>query len=343
MVDYLVTPRTPDLLELEGAFEALADPELCDIVRKAGDLAEGPTAFAELYLRHKSTAVAEAARITADSDHVHAVVSDAFADIFLALRRGGGPTVSFTRYLLAAIRVVALRRGLLRLANSQDSQGRSESWLRLASAFGGLPSHDQQVIWLLEVEGLAVSEASDHLGETFASTRATARRGQQRLVDACLRSYAVVADPACSNAVGRLATYIAGSATGRRRDLVESHLRTCVACRAQVDTLLAPGLQLQLLLGSAVDRAPLTACLGAATSPAPTPHATSRSWLRWVTALSGVALFIVVSSLLVPAVSDPVAAQEVAAIVDGQLTAEPGVAGAQPLAQPSSPGSLVEP
>ena len=89
-----------DVLECDDTDEALAQR-----VRR-GD----SDAFEELYRRHRGVATSMARRFLGSHQDAEDAVSDAFTNVFSALRRQAGPRELFRPYLLVCVRNSCLQR-----------------------------------------------------------------------------------------------------------------------------------------------------------------------------------------------------------------------------------------
>ena len=174
-----------------------SEPHDQDLVVRAaaGDAA----AVAELYLRHAGAAHRAAAAVAPNAHDAADAVSEAFARVLTAMRAGRlGPPVRFRAYLVTASRHAAL--DLARLADRTRPTGQLEDLDRAASgpqpldvvleaadaavvgaAFRSLPGRWREVLWLLDVDGLAPRQAARLLGLSPNGTSQLAMRARAAL------------------------------------------------------------------------------------------------------------------------------------------------------------------
>jgi RNA polymerase sigma factor (sigma-70 family) len=158
---------------------------------RAGDA----DAFGRLYLRHVEAARRLAGRLAVDGGTAEDLVSEAFAKVLAALRRGGGPDAAFRAYLCTALRntfYTGCRRD--RRLEFTDDLTRYEvvAWLpdpavteherrRAAAAFARLPERWRVVLWHTAVEGETPARLAARLGLTPGGVAALAFRARARL------------------------------------------------------------------------------------------------------------------------------------------------------------------
>ena len=149
----------------------LEDGELL-VLSRAGD----PEAFAELFRRHRVTAVRVAARTSRELDPED-VAAEAFARVWTALASGKGSEHAFRPYLLSAVRNVALNRcrGNRELATDPAllpeeptepdglATAMAEAQL-ICTAFASLPERWQEALWATEVDERPMAEFAHSIG-----------------------------------------------------------------------------------------------------------------------------------------------------------------------------------
>ncbi|MET3961866.1 RNA polymerase sigma factor (sigma-70 family) [Marmoricola sp. OAE513] len=171
------------------------DQELSEQAR-AGDA----EAYAELWRRHEDSARAFAITL---AGHAHAqdLVSDAFARVWSAMSRGGGPTQAFRAYLIMTIRhahVDLIRRDsgttpvgdLEALDRADHAPGPDERVVESAvmeKALKSLPERWQTVLWLSTVEDASHDQISELLGIKPNAVAALAFRAREGLRHAYFR------------------------------------------------------------------------------------------------------------------------------------------------------------
>jgi RNA polymerase sigma factor (sigma-70 family) len=220
--------------------EGASDQDLITAAR-AGDR----SALAVLWQRHSGAAFTVARSFTSlDADDV---VSEAFAKVLAAIRKGGGPTSGFRPYLVTAVRNVAVDWGRAKhTVNLEDietleSGSTTETEVldalergTTAAAFRSLPSRWQEVLWYVEVEGMAPRHVAVLLGMKPNSVAALAVRAREGLRQAWIRNHltAATTDPECRRTIERLPAYARGTLGPRLADRVNDHLESCASCQA---------------------------------------------------------------------------------------------------------------
>ncbi|HEX2699185.1 MAG TPA: sigma-70 family RNA polymerase sigma factor [Acidimicrobiales bacterium] len=226
--------------------------------RSDGDLvvaaADGEqAAFAELYRRHLAKARRAARAVVANADDTADAVSDAFANVFRVVRSGRFPEgAGFEAYLVTAARRAAIdqvRRasrtvpgdGLAHAeAPSTDARPSErvvavESAALVARAFLGLATHLRAVLYLTEIEGLAMRDAAAVLGVTPNACAQRAVRARARLRQRYLQAHvAPGAERRCRDTVDQLGAYVGAGLSPRDAVKVEEHLAGCETCRHRV-------------------------------------------------------------------------------------------------------------
>jgi RNA polymerase sigma factor (sigma-70 family) len=148
----------------------MPDAVLLTMVRDGDD-----TAYAALWRRYRSTAIAVALRTTRTFD-AEDVAAEAFARILAAIRAGGGPRIAFRAYLLVTVKNVIANWGRQEARMAMISLDLIEELpvrrhvidvgdrLAVVSAFRTLPERWQLSLWYSEIEGLGPSEIGTLLG-----------------------------------------------------------------------------------------------------------------------------------------------------------------------------------
>lgn len=198
--------------------ETSADADLV-LRSRSGDA----DAFGELWARHAAAATRAARAVSPDRD-ADEIVSEAYATVFHAIGRGGGPTGSFRAYLFTAIRAVA-----------GSSDGETDAALEgslTVAAFRGLPSRWQEALWYTEVDGRKASEIAPLLGLDQTEAAQLAFRARGGLRDAWIRANAasVPDESECRWTDERLGARSRGNLGARDAARAEAHIATCPRC-----------------------------------------------------------------------------------------------------------------
>jgi DNA-directed RNA polymerase specialized sigma24 family protein len=220
-----------------------SDAELIRAVA-SGDVA----AYATLRERHLAAARNLASALVADPAAAEALLSEAFAQVHAALRRGEGPAEALRPFLITATRRVAHERqegGRAGTAAGQETMCNLGEPLftdpaaaelendPMTRAFRSLPERQQAVLWHTEIERGDPAEttallglAADALDQAAAQARAAIGRGYLDL-HASAR-----AGQECEEAAAKLDPHLAGAVRGADEGMVQRHLRSCRDCRA---------------------------------------------------------------------------------------------------------------
>jgi RNA polymerase sigma factor (sigma-70 family) len=184
----------PDRLQIQEASDE-------DLVRRTreGDRA----AYAQLWERYAALG-RRTARAASSSCDPEDVVSEAFAAILAAIRRGGGPTGPFRPYLFATVRNIVTTWGSrpwhvniddvehrLPHAGRADPLEDIDVRHRLADALRRLPERQRVVLWHLEVEGLRPREVAPLMGLSSNAVSALAFRARAGLREQLPEDYAI--------------------------------------------------------------------------------------------------------------------------------------------------------
>lgn len=218
---------------------AASDAEL--VLRTRSGDAE---AFGELWSRHYRSGVTVARSVTARIDPDD-LVQEAYARIFQAIRRGGGPNGSFRAYLFTSIRNTAAGWGRANRESPIDEldalpdpdtteQATDDALDRslTAQAFRSLPSRWQEVLWYTEIEQMKPREVAPLLGMSVGAVTQLAFRAREGLREAWIQAHLNSApeDSACHRAIESLGAYARGNLSRRDQAKLEAHLEDCPRC-----------------------------------------------------------------------------------------------------------------
>ncbi len=250
---------------MDNVFEPsrLSDAALVERVREGRG-----EAFAELFSRHYSSAVALARTIT-DRSTAEDVVAEAFEKLLQRIRAGGGPDSAFRPYLLQTVRTVAVdharrSRRLVVVEDPELSAGGSAvaddslfdtvyEKTTLARAFARLPERWQTFLWLSCVEGADRAEIARILGINPGGVSALGYRARDGLRRAYLGAHLGDAPTdACADVWPLLAGEVQGGLSEIQRRRVAAHIDICDHCREAVIELEAIGSRLGALLAPLV-------------------------------------------------------------------------------------------
>jgi RNA polymerase sigma factor (sigma-70 family) len=219
--------------------ETTADADLV-LRSRSGDA----DAFGELWRRHYGSAIVAARSISPSLD-ADDLVQEAYAKIFQAIRRGGGPTGSFRAYLFTAIRNTAAAWGGARRetavdemdevedpATSEDAVDAALDRSLTTSAFRSLPSRWQEVLWYTEVEQMKPAAVSQLLGMKPAAVSQLAFRAREGLREAWIQAHiaAVGDDSDCRWTIEHLGAHARGNLGTRDGGKVDRHVADCARC-----------------------------------------------------------------------------------------------------------------
>ncbi len=255
------------------------DAELISAVR-GGDA----DAYGELFSRHVEAARRLGRQLVSGPD-VDDLVAEAFAKVFVVLRRGGGPDLAFRAYLLTAVRRLHVDR--IRAASRlhttddltpfdagvpfRDTAVEGFENATAARAFASLPERWQLVLWHTEVEGQKpadVGAAARHERQLGVRARLPRPRGAAPGVPVDARAGdrgpRVHAGPASASApTSATASRVATGPASRRTSRSAAGARPIYLELGEVNANLS-GLLAPVLLGGAA--AAYVASSGSATS-----------------------------------------------------------------------------
>lgn len=201
-------------------------------------------AYAELWRRHSNAGRTVARSITSSLDPDD-LVSESFARIYQAVRRGKGPTGAFRPYLFTTIRNTAAAWGRSRRETSLDTldsfedpdTNEASSIEALdrslsARAFRSLPTRWQEVLWYTEIEAMTPAEVAPLLGMKANAVSALAYRAREGLREAWIQAHLQAVDDDSEHAftISRLGAYARGNLAARDTAKVEAHLDACQRC-----------------------------------------------------------------------------------------------------------------
>ncbi|MGD2204263.1 sigma-70 family RNA polymerase sigma factor [Microbacterium maritypicum] len=200
------------------------------------------SAYAELWRRHAQAGTAFARSFTKSFDPDD-LVSEAFARILRIIDAGGGPTASFRSYLYTTIRNTAInwqRDNRTRpLGEDEDlPDERSEAMFSAVEssptmeAFRSLPQIWQEVLWYVDVEGMAAAEIAPLLDVSANSVAARTYRAREGLRQAWIQvQLDTVAEGSDHQwALERMGAHARDALARRDRDRMEKHLSECARC-----------------------------------------------------------------------------------------------------------------
>lgn len=259
---------------------------MSEIIDEATELAaarEGDTeAFAVLYRRHRSSALAFATTLVGSGDAPD-IVAESFTKILKALRTGSGPQDELRPYLFTTVRSVAIDRSrkpptagyeptdddLAAPARPHravaDSLADQDLLRRIMSR---LPERWRRALWLSEVEGKPARALATELGVSANSAAAVLYRAREGLRTAYLAEW-LAQQPEAEHAeiLEELPAFVRDSLSRRSRQRVEEHLAGCATCTALTAELQSVNVTLSAqssLVYLAVAAVPALAAVGTA-------------------------------------------------------------------------------
>lgn len=238
--------------------ESLSDMELVEQAKRGGS-----SAFAELWRRHSSAGRTVARSFTSSTDPDD-LVSEAFANIFQAIQRGGGPTGAFRPYLFTTIRNTAVGWSRkLRHEQPIDDLGELEDPLTsedrtvealdrslTAQAFRSLPTRWQEALWYSEVESMSAQEIGPLLGMKANAVAALTYRAREGLRQAWIQAHLTDApvDSECRWVIERLGSFTRGHLGNRDAARLRAHLADCARCAIVAEEAEDVGSRLAMVL-----------------------------------------------------------------------------------------------
>ncbi|MDL9978964.1 sigma-70 family RNA polymerase sigma factor [Microbacterium sp. ASV49] len=222
----------PDLTEMSDGDLVLRS--------RSGDTA----AFGELWRRHYRSGIVAAQSITSSID-ADDLVQEAYARIFQAIKRGGGPTGAFRAYLFTSIRNTAAAWGRARKETAIDELDAVEDPAASAhatdealdrsltnQAFRSLPTRWQEVLWYTEIEQLKPAEAAPLLGMSANAVAQLAVRAREGLREAWIQAHlrSVEDGSECQYTIEKLGAHARGNLGLRARKRIDAHIAECPRC-----------------------------------------------------------------------------------------------------------------
>jgi len=219
-------------------------------------------AFGELWARHYRSGIVAANSITSSID-ADDLVQEAYAKIFQTVRRGGGPTSSFRAYLFTTIRNTSATWGRSRedLAIDEIEQFQDPNSTDQAAeaaldrgvthtAFRGLPTRWQEVLWYTEIEQLKPREIAPLLGMKASAVSQLAVRAREGLREAWIQAHLATVDDGSDHqwVIERLGAHTRGNLGSRDRKKLAAHLAGCARCAIVADEAEEVGGRIALIL-----------------------------------------------------------------------------------------------
>ncbi|MFA4896147.1 MULTISPECIES: sigma-70 family RNA polymerase sigma factor [Microbacterium] len=201
-------------------------------------------AFGELWQRHYPSGMSVARSITSSIDPDD-LVQEAYARIYQAIIKGGGPNGSFRAYLFTSIRNTAAAWGRSRRETAMDEletvadpnstdQAADEALDRslTAQAFRGLPTRWQEVLWYIEIEQMKPAEVAPLLGMRAGAVSQLAFRAREGLREAWIQAHLRSAEPGspCQWTIEHVGAYSRGNLSSRDQKRLEQHIEDCARC-----------------------------------------------------------------------------------------------------------------
>ncbi|GAA3209815.1 sigma-70 family RNA polymerase sigma factor [Oerskovia jenensis] len=222
-------------------------PELSDVELVARVRAGDREAYADLWQRHRGSALSVARQYAGIADPED-IVQEATRAVLAAILAGGGPYGAFRPYLNQSVRNTAISMSRRRAPQPvgdlhdvaerslddavEDPADGSLEKLVTVRAFKALPSRWQSVLWFTCVEGLNVRDAGARLGLSPNATSALAVRAREGLRKEWLRAH--LSDHrlavTCRTVVEQLPALERGALPADDLRVVETHLRDCLHC-----------------------------------------------------------------------------------------------------------------
>jgi RNA polymerase sigma factor (sigma-70 family) len=255
---------------------------------RAGDC----EAYAELFRRYRLVAARIAARTSSTLDPQD-VTAEAFARVWSALCRGGGPERAFKPYLAAAVRNVALnwRRGVQELPTEprvlaeRIDTGAEDAGVGIAEAqlvtiaFASLPERWRNALWVTEVEGCPVSELAEKIGTSSNTASALCLRARDGLKLAWLQAHVEhrATNPDCRWMLDHIGAYARGRLPEAQLARAEAHLAECPTCEVTRRRIafIGAGLKASVLFGATTSAHAALVAPAGPTGPPPAPRPSS--------------------------------------------------------------------
>lgn len=227
------------MVEHNGDHEASADADL--VLRARSGNAD---AFGELWRRHYASGMTVARSITSSIDPDD-LVQEAYARIYQAILKGGGPNGSFRAYLFTSIRNTAAAWGrakretaideLETIADPSTTDTAASEALDhglTAQAFRALPSRWQEVLWYSEIEQMKPAAIGPLLGMTTGAVSQLMFRAREGLREAWIQAHlrSVGDGSECQWTIEQLGAHARGNLGARAQKRADEHLESCARC-----------------------------------------------------------------------------------------------------------------
>jgi RNA polymerase sigma factor (sigma-70 family) len=230
---------------------AWREATLVDCVAAAGT--GDQRAFAELFERYRQYAWGVARSVTRSHQAAEDATVDGFAAAFRSIHRLREPA-RFPSYLAACVRNEALQEVRRRSPNTAAGEFddieqhapveadtpesrlvNSEEGRRALQALQRLDDRQRDAILLVDVEGVAPSEAAASLGLTVNALHQLLHRAREALRHRYVAPAISETSPtACLSCNDKLGIYLAGRASVRVISMVDDHTSTCPDCQARL-------------------------------------------------------------------------------------------------------------
>ncbi|MFC4222562.1 sigma-70 family RNA polymerase sigma factor [Lysinibacter cavernae] len=219
-----------------------SDAELLSAVR-SGDAA----AFGAIYERHNQSVTLTARKYERDPNRADDLVSEAFARLLRLLQEGKGPTETVRQYLYVIVRNLAndhvvdirssdafdeLEDTMADASTTDVAQLEVLNQTIVTNAFNSLPDRWQNILWMVDVEGMKPAAAAQHFGMTANSCSALLHRARGALAEAYLGAHLTArVSEDCSKYVNQLPAYVRSTLSKSRVLPLRKHLESCEDCR----------------------------------------------------------------------------------------------------------------
>ncbi|MFF1830769.1 RNA polymerase sigma factor [Paenarthrobacter sp. NPDC058040] len=228
-------------------FSAAVDRQLLTLVRRGT-----PTAFDELYGRHKRVAESMARRETDNASDVEDVVAEAFLSVFRALSAGGGPRENFRSYLLTTTRRIAHQHNMqarrrTTIAHDPALKPAYPGWdgmmaevesIMLLRALRSLPQRWQTVLRCIDLQGMKHVEVARHVGVSPNAVASLLIRAREGLRQAYLQEHVPEsASKDCARASRLLGRFVRDALNASELKQTENHLTVCKGCASTLSDL----------------------------------------------------------------------------------------------------------
>ncbi|MFV0375509.1 sigma-70 family RNA polymerase sigma factor, partial [Microbacterium sp.] len=201
-------------------------------------------AFGQLWQRHYRAGITVARSVTSSLDPDD-LVQEAYARIFSAIQKGGGPTGAFRAYLFTSIRNTAAGWGRAKRESAMDeletvpdpeavAHTTDEALDRSLTnrAFRSLPTRWQEILWYTEIEQMKPAEIAPLLGMKPTAVAQLAFRAREGLREAWIQAHLRNAEPGseCQWTIEHLGAYARNNLGRRDHTRATDHLSQCARC-----------------------------------------------------------------------------------------------------------------